>query len=80
MTELAQQFVAYLGQFETWPWWEKALWVLPGLAFLRLMWWLFERLTDEAKSAGARTVAGFGLLACVIIVVGALAFLASSIS
>ena len=80
MTELAQQLVAYLGQFEAWPWWEKALWIVPGLAFLRLMWWLFARVTDEDRSSSARTWAGFGLLACMVAVMAVLGFIAMAFS
>lgn len=80
MEEFARNAVAYFGQFEAWPWWEKALWIVPGLAFLRLMWWLFERLTDEDRTPRARTWAGFGLLACMLLVMAALGFFASAFS
>lgn len=80
MEESARNAVAYIGQFETWAWWEKALWIGLFFAFLRLMWWLFECATDETRAGRARMWAGLGLLAGVIALMGAIGFFASALS
>jgi len=67
------EFAEYLSRFNDWPIWEKLLWALPVLAFLRLLWWLLEVVIDEKRGALVRVGAGVVLfiatLATIVVVV-----------